>query len=121
MTELEKVVQRAKSDIAKKYVFVHMPIPQLETLLAGLEALQEYADDEGMRVSDAIAERDGWEKEVERLRAEHTAMKAALEWINDYRETLPASVETYQLAEAFLMAEDKASYVLSTLSKEEPN
>lgn len=40
MNELQKVVQRAKADIAKQYVFVHMPIPQLETLLAGLEEQQ---------------------------------------------------------------------------------
>lgn len=40
MKDLQQVIERAKADIAKQYVFVHMPIPQLETLLAGFEGLQ---------------------------------------------------------------------------------
>lgn len=51
MNNLEQVVQRAKEDIAKKYVFVHMPIPQLQTLLDGLESLKRELDEK----DDAIA------------------------------------------------------------------
>lgn len=67
---IDTLITKMKRDIELKYVYVMMPIPQLQVLIDGLEALQEYADDEGMRVSDAIAERDGWEREVERLQRE---------------------------------------------------
>jgi len=83
MNNLEAVVKRAKRDIAHKYVYVMMPIPQLQVLIDGLEALQEYADDEGMRVSDAIAERDGWEREVERLSAELSQLQREVEEKDD--------------------------------------
>lgn len=39
--DLQAVIDRAKADIAKNYVFVHMPIPQLETLLKGLEEAEK--------------------------------------------------------------------------------
>jgi len=54
-----------------------------------------------------------------KLQEEHTAMKAALERIADYRETLPADPETYQFAEAFLKVEDISQYAIYTLSNKE--
>lgn len=44
MNNLEQVVNRAKRDIELKYVYVMMPIPQLQTLLDGLEALEKEVD-----------------------------------------------------------------------------
>lgn len=40
MNQLEAVIQRAKRDIAHKYVYVMMPIPQLQVLIDGLEEAQ---------------------------------------------------------------------------------
>lgn len=48
--DLQAVIDRAKADIARKYVFVHMPIPQLETLIAGLEDLKR----ENERMKEAL-------------------------------------------------------------------
>ena len=48
--DLQAVIERAKADIAKKYVFVHMPILMLETLIAGFEDLQR----ENERMKEAL-------------------------------------------------------------------
>ena len=48
--DLQAVIDRAKSDIARKYVYVMMPIPQIETLLNGLEDLQR----ENERMKEAL-------------------------------------------------------------------
>ncbi|WP_028609206.1 hypothetical protein [Paenibacillus harenae] len=128
MIELEQVVQRAKSDIAKQYVFVHMPIPQLETLLSGLEEAQREIErlkksnndmwdcpDCGFAFDSCHVDVDTNEhscpvcceaeltKENNQLRTEHTAMKEALEWYTQHSE-LPL-----------------AHIVLASLTKEQSN
>lgn len=88
---LDQVVQRAKADIAKKYVYVMMPIPQLETLLNGLEELKR----------------------------ENAAMKEALEWYAS--ESIYNDAESAKNSSAFIDQGYTARFVLSTLSKEQPN
>jgi hypothetical protein len=41
MNDLQQVVADVKAALEKKFVFVHMKAPQLETLLAGLEEQQK--------------------------------------------------------------------------------
>lgn len=154
MTELEQVVQRAKADIAKGYVFVHMPIPQLETLLSGLEEAQreiENKDEELERIQlDANDYRDEYEAlnrrfveldksagetldllhdssrtisekngQIDHLRAEHTAMKEALEWYAN--ESIYNDAESVKNSSAVIDQGYTAQFVLSTLSKEKAN
>lgn len=104
---LDQVVQRAKSDIAKGYVYVMMPIPQIETLLAGLEEQQReidklQSDFKALKETDAEILQAYINKVNENytLRTEHAAMKEALEGYA-------------------LMKMEGARYVLSTLTKEE--
>lgn len=54
MINLETVVKRAKRDIELKYVYVMMPIPQLQTLIDGLEALQRELDEKDDAISYAM-------------------------------------------------------------------
>ncbi|WP_042165566.1 hypothetical protein [Paenibacillus gorillae] len=104
---------------ANAYLIVNTPT-WMAFLLGKLETANKIIDAKFVFFNDGQNERRWYEQErIIELEKEHTAMKRALEWINDYREMLPANVETYQLAEAFLSVEDKAVYVLSTLSNKE--
>lgn len=130
---LQQSIDFIKSQLSKDFIFINVYPDVLRNLIDGLEAQQREierlaqweCDDCGFRMSIDHTDADSDEYscphcQLIELGEEHTSMKMALEWINDYRESLPVSVETYQLADAFLMAEDKASYALSTLSKEVP-
>lgn len=93
MNNLQQVVQRAKADIAKGYVFVHMPIPQLETLLSGLEEAQreiEGLEQNNSTLMRAIHTNSAWLRKIE---SEHTAMKEALERIDGATMSMFATKE----------------------------
>lgn len=117
MNQLEAVIKRAKRDIELKYVYVMMPIPQLQVLIDGLEEAQKECEywkgygEESVRMHEQwVDERKELQRELEekddaltyamnqiqikeshirKIEKEHEEMKKSLEWYaSDYAQTI---------------------------------
>lgn len=87
MNQLEAVVKRAKRDIELKYVYVMMPIPQLQTLLDGLEELQqevEAKDDALTYAMNQIQIKESHIRKIEKGHSDMQKVQKALEVIAYY-------------------------------------
>jgi len=71
MNNLEQVIKRAKRDIAHKYVYVMMPIPQLQTLLNAIEDLQQEVEEMGDAVAYAMNQIQIKESHIRKMEESH--------------------------------------------------
>ncbi|RCW44247.1 hypothetical protein [Paenibacillus prosopidis] len=71
MNQLEEVIKRAKRDIELKYVYVMMPIPQLQTLLTGLEELQRELEEKDDAIAYAMNQIQIKESHIRKMEESH--------------------------------------------------
>ncbi|CAM4100154.1 hypothetical protein L1N85_10835 [Paenibacillus alkaliterrae] len=70
---LQQIIQRAKRDIELKYVYVMMPIPQLQTLLNAIEDLQQEVEERDDAISYAMNQIQIKESHIRKLEESHAA------------------------------------------------